>query len=107
MLAAAVVVATAAVMVAVAAVTRKGVLIFHVLHEKLHFHENRKGITAAAVVTAVMTVLISVSKEADPRESWLVKAVAVVAIGAAMHYGLKPDFWKRKRKRLATSAASK
>ena len=61
----------------------------------------------AAVVTAVMTVLISVSKEADPRESWLVKAVAVVAIGAAMHYGLKPEFWKRKRKRLATSAASK
>ena len=43
----------------------------------------------AAVVTAVMTVLISVSKEANPRESWLVEAVAVVAVGAAMHYGLK------------------
>ena len=51
-------------------------------------------------------VLISVSKEADPRESQLVKAVAVVAIGAAMHYELKPEFWKRnrKRKRKATSA---
>ena len=40
MLAAAVVVAAVAVMVAAVAGTRKGVLIFHVLHEKLHFHEN-------------------------------------------------------------------
>ena len=40
MLAAAMVVAAVAVIVAVAAVTRKGELIFHVLHEKLHFREN-------------------------------------------------------------------
>ena len=43
---------------------------------------------AVAVIAAVMTVLIYMSKEADARESWLVQAVAVVAVWAAVHYGL-------------------
>ena len=42
----------------------------------------------AAVVAAVMTVLIYMSKEADTRKGWLVVAVAVVAVGAAVHPGL-------------------
>ena len=42
----------------------------------------------AAVVAAVMTASISASKEADPGESWLVEAVAVVALRAAVHYGM-------------------
>ena len=45
-------------------------------------------VVIAAVVTAAMTVSIYMSKEADARESWLVRAVAVVAIWAAVHYGL-------------------
>ena len=43
-------------------------------------------ISVAAVVTAAMTLLISVSKEADPHDHWLVEGVAV---GAAIQYGLK------------------
>ena len=38
----------------------------------------------------VMTVVIHVSKEADPHDSWLVEVLAVVAVGAAMQYRLKP-----------------
>ena len=45
-------------------------------------------VVVSAMVTAVMTVLLYMSKEADTRESWLVEAVAVVALWAAVHYGM-------------------
>ena len=45
-------------------------------------------VVVSAMVTAVMTVLLYMSKEADTRESWLVEAVAVVALRAAVHYGM-------------------
>ena len=45
-------------------------------------------VVVAAVVTAVMTVLIYMSKEVDSRESQSVEVVRVVAVGAA-HSGLK------------------
>ena len=43
-------------------------------------------VVVAAVVTAVMTVLIYMSKDANTGEGCLVEAV--VALGAAVHYGL-------------------
>ena len=45
-------------------------------------------VVVAAVVTAVMTVLIYMSKEVDSRESQSVEVARVVAVGAA-HSGLK------------------
>ena len=45
-------------------------------------------VVVSAMVTAVMTVLLYMSKEADTRESWLVEAVAVVALRAVVHYGM-------------------
>ena len=50
------------------------------------------GVVVTELGVAEVTVLVrqrAVSKEANPGESWLVEAVAVVAVGAAMHYGLK------------------
>ena len=44
-------------------------------------------VVVSGMVTAVMTVLLYMSKEADTRESWLVEAVAVVALGGRCTMG--------------------
>ena len=45
-------------------------------------------VVVAAVVTAVITVTIFMSKEVYPRKSWWVEALVVVTVGEA-HSGLK------------------
>ena len=45
-------------------------------------------VVVLAKVTAVMSVLLYMSKEAVICESWFVEAVAVVAVEAGVHYGM-------------------